>query len=98
MGADAGIGGTYGCMPELFVKLDELVNSNKIEEAKALQYKINECIFDLLACPSLYGAAKQVMSIRYNIDCGQPRKPFLPVDYETAKPIADKINKYVSEL
>lgn len=98
MGADAGIGGTYGCMPELFVKLDELVNDNKIEEAKALQYKINECIFDLLACPSLYGAAKQVMSIRYNIDCGQPRKPFLPVDYETAKPIADKINKYVNEL
>ncbi|MCH5321914.1 MAG: dihydrodipicolinate synthase family protein [Eubacterium sp.] len=98
MGADSGIGGTYGCMPELFVALDRLINENKIDEAKALQFKINECIFDLLSCKSLYGAAKQVISLRYNIDCGQPRKPFLPVSVEEAKPIADKINKYVAEL
>ena len=98
MGADAGIGGTYGCMPELFVRLDELVNNNEIEKARALQFKINECIFDLLSCKSLYGAAKQVMSQRFGIDCGNPRSPFLPVSYEDAKPIADKINKYVSEL
>lgn len=98
MGADAGIGGTYGCMPELFVALDNLVNENRIDEAKQLQYKINDCIFDLLACKSLYGAAKQVISIRFGIDCGQPRSPFLPVSLEDARPIADKINKYVSEL
>lgn len=98
MGADAGIGGTYGCMPELFVRLDELVNNNEIEKAQVLQFKINECIFDLLSCKSLYGAAKQVMSQRFGIDCGNPRSPFLPVSYEEAKPIADKINKYVSEL
>ena len=98
MGADAGIGGTYGCMPELFVALDKLVNENKIQEAKALQYKINECIFDLLACKSLYGAAKQVISIRFGIACGDPRSPFLPVSREDALPIAEKINKYVSEL
>lgn len=98
MGADAGIGGTYGCMPELFVALDNLVNENRIEEAKVLQYKINDCIFDLLACKSLYGAAKQVISLRFGIDCGQPRSPFLPVSREDAKPIADKIKKYVNEL
>lgn len=98
MGADAGIGGTYGCMPELFVALDKLVNENRIEEAKVLQYKINDCIFDLLACKSLYGAAKQVISLRFGIDCGQPRSPFLPVSREDAKPIVDKINKYVNEL
>lgn len=98
MGADAGIGGTYGCMPELFVALDKLINENRIEEAKALQFKINECIFDLLACKSLYGAAKQVISQRFGIDCGNPRSPFLPVSFEDAKPIADKINKYVEAL
>lgn len=98
MGADAGIGGTYGCMPELFVRLDELVNNNEIEKAQVLQFKINDCIFDLLSCKSLYGAAKQVMSQRFGIDCGNPRSPFLPVSYEDAKPIADKINKYVYEL
>lgn len=98
MGADAGIGGTYGCMPELFVALDKLVNESKFEEAKKLQYKINDCIFDLLACKSLYGAAKQVISLRFGIDCGQPRSPFLPVSVDEAKPIAEKINKYVKEL
>lgn len=98
MGADAGIGGTYGCMPELFVALDKLINENRIDEARALQYRINECIFALLACKSLYGAAKQVMSIRFGIDCGAPRKPFLPVSREDAEPVAKLIEKYVSEL
>lgn len=98
MGADAGIGGTYGCMPELFVALDKLINEKKIEEATKLQFKINECIFDLLSCSSLYGAAKQVISLRFGIDCGNPRSPFLPVFVKDAKPIADKINKYVAEL
>lgn len=98
MGADSGIGGTYGCMPELFVELDKFVNNNEIEKAKALQFKINECIFALLSCKSLYGAAKQVMTIRFGIDCGQPRSPFLPVTAEEAKPVADLIEKYVKEL
>lgn len=98
MGADAGIGGTYGCMPELFVALNKLINEKKIEEATKLQFKINECIFDLLSCASLYGAAKQVISLRFGIDCGNPRSPFLPVSVEDAKPIANKINKYVAEL
>lgn len=98
MGANAGIGGTYGCMPELFVELDRLINNNEIEKAKSLQFKINECIFDLLSCKSLYGVAKQVMSIRFGIECGNPRSPFLPVKREDAQPIVDKINKYVSEI
>ncbi len=98
MGADAGIGGTYGCMPELYTEIDRLINENEIEKAASLQKKINECIFALLSCPSLYGAAKQVMTIRYGIDCGQPRSPFLPVSYDEAKPIADLIDKYVNEI
>ncbi|MCQ2481338.1 MAG: dihydrodipicolinate synthase family protein [Clostridia bacterium] len=99
MGADAGIGGTYGTMPELFVALDKLVNENKIEEAKALQFKINEVIFDLLSCASLYGAAKQVISLRFGIDAGQPRSPFLPVPCDDkVKAIAAKIDRFVAEL
>lgn len=99
MGADSAIGGTYGTMPELFVRLNELVNENKIEEAKALQFKINDVIFDLLSCDSLYGAAKQVISIRFGVECGQPRSPFLPVARdEKVIAIAEKIDKYVGEL
>lgn len=99
MGADAGIGGTYGTMPELFVALDKYICDGEIEKAKALQYKINEIIFDLLACDSLYGAAKQVISIRFNVNAGQPRCPFLPVARdEKIYAIADKIEKAVAEI
>ena len=99
MGADAGIGGTYGTMPELFVALDKYICDGEIEKAKALQYKINEIIFDLLACDSLYGAAKQVISVRFNVNAGQPRCPFLPVARdEKIYAIADKIEKAVAEI
>ena len=96
MGANAGIGGTYGTMPELFVALDNMINENRIEEAKVLHYKI---IFDLLKLPSLYGAAKNVISQRFGVNAGVPRSPFLPVDNdEKITAIVNKIEKYVSEL
>ncbi|MDE5994450.1 MAG: dihydrodipicolinate synthase family protein [Oscillospiraceae bacterium] len=99
MGADAGIGGTYGTMPELFVQLDKYICEGKIEKAKELQYKINDIIFDLLSCESLYGAAKQVIAVRFNIKAGQPRCPFLPVKRdEKIFAIADKIEKAVAEI
>lgn len=99
MGADSGIGGTYGTMPELFVALDKLIRENRIDEAKALQFKINEIIFDLLSCNSLYGAAKQVISLRFGINAGQPRSPFLEVECDDKiKSIVEKIEKCVGEL
>ncbi len=99
MGANAGIGGTYGTMPELFVKLNELIENGEIEKAQKLQYKINEVIFELLSFPSLYGAAKQVISLRFGVDAGQPRLPFLPVECdERMKALAEKIEKFVSEI
>lgn len=99
MGANAGIGGTYGTMPELFVALDKYICNGEIDKAKELQYKINDVIFDLLSCESLYGAAKQVISVRFNVEAGQPRCPFLPVarDEKIIK-IAQKIDSIVDEL
>ncbi len=99
MGADAGIGGTYGTMPELFVELDRLICDGKIDKAKILQYKINDVIFDLLSCTSLYGAAKQVITNRFGVNAGQPRSPFLPVENdEKIIAITEKIEKYVGEI
>lgn len=99
MGANAGIGGTYGTMPELFVELDRLIRNNEIDKARALQYKINDVIFDLISCASLYGAAKQVIKLRFGVDAGQPRSPFLEVECDDkVKAIAEKIEKYVGEL
>jgi len=53
----------------------------------------------LLALPSLYGAAKQVIKLRFGVDAGQPRSPFLEVECDDkVKAIAEKIEKYVGEL
>lgn len=99
MGANAGIGGTYGTMPELFAALDKMINENRIEEAKKLQYKINDVIFELLSYESLYGAAKQIISHRFGVNAGKPRSPFLEVEYsDRLQKTIDKIEKYVSEL
>ena len=100
MGANAGIGGTYGSMPELYIKLNEYINENKISEAQQLQEKINDCIQELCAFPSLYGASKAVIKLRYGIEAGIPRLPMLPVSTEDPNLIAlvNKINRYVEEI
>ncbi|MCQ2462896.1 MAG: dihydrodipicolinate synthase family protein [Clostridia bacterium] len=100
LGADAGIGGTYGAMPELYVHLESLIQKGDMKNARIWQQRINECIFALLDCPSLYGASKGVIFHRYSIDCGQPRKPLLPVDPNSEKVLhATKlIENYVSMI
>ncbi len=78
MGADAGIGGTYGAMPELFLKLDELINRGEFNKAYGLQATITEFIYRLLRFPSLYGAVKTLIGMD-GCRIGDPRLPFLPV-------------------
>lgn len=103
IGADSGIGGTYGVMPELFVELDKLIKNNNVKKAQELQNDINEIIKDLLSTGSLYGAAKYILSLR-GIETGDPRSPFLPIKgvelEDKVKSIEEKIQdanaKYVN--
>lgn len=95
MGADGGIGGTYGVMPELFVKLNTLFMENHIEEAQVLQTKINGIIKKLLGYPSLYGACKHILSLR-GIETGAPRLPLLPVRPEHHASLAE-LNQEIEE-
>lgn len=78
MGADGGIGGTYGVMPELFCELDALFRDNRLTDARKLQIEINGLIKQLLGYPSLYGACKYILSLR-GIETGEPRLPLLSV-------------------
>ncbi|WP_341479980.1 dihydrodipicolinate synthase family protein [Paenibacillus dendrobii] len=78
MGADGGIGGTYGVMPELFCKLDAYFREGRFEEALQLQHTVNRFIKKLLGYPSLYGACKYILNLR-GIETGEPRLPLLPV-------------------
>ena len=76
IGADGGIGGTYGVMPELFLKMDQLIRQGKYEEARPIQYAANEIIYALCACKgSMYGAIKKVLEIREGLQLGGVRSP-----------------------
>lgn len=90
MGADGGIGGTYGVMPELFLKADELFKAGKWDEARALQYDINEIIYALCACKgNMYGVIKAVLKKREGLDLGGVRAPLFNLVPEDM-PLVDK--------
>ena len=79
MGADGGIGGTYGVMPELIVKLFALVRAGAAEQARLLQYDVNNIIYALCAgkC-NMYAMIKEVVRRREGLELGSVRAPLLP--------------------
>lgn len=79
MGADAAIGGTYGAMPELYLKLENLIREGRIPQSQKLQVMITQFIYRLCSFPSMYGACKTIIRMD-GINIGDPRLPFLPVD------------------
>ncbi|MCU6713235.1 dihydrodipicolinate synthase family protein [Paenibacillus sp. J5C_2022] len=92
MGADAAIGGTYGIMPELFVRLEELYASGQLEQARNLQFRINDIITDLLQLP-IYAALKELVR-RRGIDCGEVRAP-LPTLNQEHMPLVEAVYEKV---
>lgn len=102
IGADGGIGGTYGVMPELYLKIMELVKAGKLEEARKVQYAANEVIYAMCTCHgNLYGVIKEILKIREGIDIGGVRKPLpslIPDDMAQVKKCADMIDKAVSQF
>ena len=100
MGAEGGIGGTYGAMPELFLKLNELLAQGELEKAQRLQYDINEIIYGMCSgkC-NLYAMIKQIVRKREGLDLGGVRAPLanlFPEDIEIAELVAKKIDEAIS--
>ena len=80
IGADGGIGGTYGVMPELYLKIMELVNAGKLDAARKVQYAANDIIYAMCACRgNLYGVIKEILKIREGLALGGVRKPLPPL-------------------
>lgn len=91
IGADAGIGGTYSVMPELFVKLDELLNNGDFNNARKLQDDINEVIYAMLSTKgNMYATAKAVLAKRTGKCFGGVREPLLNL-CEGDEVIVDKV-------
>lgn len=81
MGADAGIGGTYGAMPELFLKIYALASEGQMAEAREIQYCADEIIYKLCSgkC-NMYAMIKEVLRVSRGIDIGGVRKPLTGLD------------------
>lgn len=100
MGADSGIGGTYGAMPELYLKAEEFVSTGKFEEARSIQRNINDIIIALCSLNgSMYSAIKEVLKLN-GMNIGSVRAPLEPVsgeDLNKIKDINDLIEKTISK-
>ena len=99
MGADAGIGGTYGAMPELYLQLENAIRAEDYARAKKIQNIITPLIYRLCDFESLYGAAKAIITLD-GCPIGEPRLPFLPVSTENPKLIElyHDIKKAIEEV
>ena len=100
IGAAAGIGGTYGVMPELFLKMDALVRANRLAEAKEIQYAVNEIICKMCSGHgNMYAMIKEMLRINEGLDIGSVKAPLEPLneaDREIAKEDAAMVKKAVS--
>lgn len=95
IGADGGIGGTYGVMPELYLKAEEYVTSNDFEKARNIQKDINDIIIQLTSQDGhMYAVIKAVLKLQ-GVDVGSVRKPLQPIserDIPRVKEIKEMID------
>lgn len=103
IGAEAGIGGTYGVMPELFLKLDEFVKENDMATARELQYEVNEVIYKMCSAHgNMYGVIKAILKMNEGLELGGVREPLaalidsdMAIVEEAAKMICDIKEKFL---
>ncbi len=92
MGAAGGIGGTYGVMPELYMKLFELFRQGELKQARSLQYDVDEIVYELCSGRGhMYALIKEVIRRREGLDLGGVRPPLPGVDAEDEEVIMHSI-------
>ena len=90
MGATGGIGGTYGAMPELYIKLYECVKSGDLATALEIQNDCCRIIYKLCSGHgNMYGMIKEVLRKMGCPDCGSVRAPLAEL-IEADMPIVDE--------
>ena len=90
MGAIGGIGGTYGAMPQLYVKLYNLVKEGDMATALELQNECCRIIYKLVSgTGNMYGMIKECLRKMGAPDCGSVRAPLAEL-VESDYAIADE--------
>lgn len=88
-GADSGIGGTYGVMPELFIEMHKAINNHDIKRAQKIQIDVEKIIRDILSCDgNLYAIIKKILE-KDNIFCGGVRSPLKNISHDDILRIND---------
>lgn len=103
IGAEGGIGGTYGVMPDLFLKMDEYVRAGKFDIAREIQYDVNEVIYKMCSAHgNMYAVIKAILKINEGLEVGSVRKPLaaliesdMAIVEEAAKMVRDARAKYI---
>ena len=101
-GAIGGIGGTYGAMPELYLKIFELIGRGEIAAAREIQDTCCHIIYKMCSCRgNMYAAIKEILRLNGGPDVGSVRKPLAALTGEdkaicasAAADIRDAIAKY----
>ena len=97
MGADGGIGGTYAVMPELFIRMNELIEKGDIPTARAIQYKADRIIYKMCeAKGNLYAVMKEILRRMYGLELGGVRAP-LPGLIPEDEPIVAEAQKMIED-
>lgn len=104
IGAEGAIGGTYGAMPELFLKMDECVKAGDFGLARKIQYDVNAVIYKMCSAHgNMYGVIKAILKINEGLELGGVRKPLpsltesdMAIVEEAAKMIRDAKETYLA--
>ena len=101
-GAIGGIGGTYGAMPELYIKIRELYLAGNMELGREVQNECCRIIYKMCSAKgNMYAVIKAILRRQGGPDCGGVRLPLAPmvdsdeaIADECAAMIANAIAKY----
>jgi N-acetylneuraminate lyase len=76
MGATGGIGGTYGAMPKLYIKLYELVKAGDLATALEIQNLCCRIIYKMCSAHgNMYAVIKEILRKLGGPNCGSVRAP-----------------------
>lgn len=97
IGAQGAIGGTYGVMPELFLRMDEYVKHGELEKAREIQYAVNAVIYKMCSGHgNMYGVIKAILKINEGLELGGVREP-LPALIDSDRAIVEEAAKMIRD-
>lgn len=100
IGADSGIGGTYGVMPELLLKAEEFICSGDFSKAREIQKDINDIIVSLTSFNAhMYAVIKEVLKLN-GVNVGSVCGPLQSVSTDEVagiKAVKEMIDRTISK-